>query len=45
MGNFLGVGFKGAIGISLFTIVLIILLKVALTKYPVKGVTDLVNSI
>ena len=43
--NFLGLGVKKLIGISIFVIIFIVMLKVILTKYPVKGVSDVVQAV
>lgn len=41
----MGLGLKGLMGCALFTILLILLLKVALAKYPVKGVSDAIMAV
>lgn len=45
VGKFLGVGLTNAVGIAVFTILLIVLLKVIMVKYPVPGVTDVVATV
>ncbi|CAF1914811.1 MULTISPECIES: hypothetical protein [Bacillus subtilis group] len=43
--KFAGVGLKNMIVIGLFTMMLIVVSKVIVTKYPVNGVTQLVNAV
>lgn len=43
--KFGGVGLKNMIVISIFTMIMIVVLKVITIKHPVKGVTDFVNAI
>lgn len=43
--SFLGLGLKKLIGIGVFVILFIVILKVVLTKYPVKGVTDVIQAV
>jgi len=45
MEKFLGVGLVKATSIALYTIILIILLKVIFNKKPVKGLTEIINTI
>lgn len=45
LDKFLGLGLKNLFGVSFFIILLIILLKVAVNKKPIPGVTEAVNSI
>jgi len=44
-GAFLGIGFKNVVGIAVFTIILIVVLKVVLAKYPIKGASDIVHAV
>lgn len=44
-GNFLGLGLRNLIGVTLFVILLIVILKVVFTRYPVKGVSDVVQAV
>jgi len=41
----MGVGFKNLLGIGLFVILLIVVLKIVFTKYPIKGVSEVVQSV
>lgn len=43
MDKFLGVGLKAALGLFIFMILMIVFTKVIFNKYPVPGVTDIVN--
>ncbi|NRQ87291.1 hypothetical protein HQK35_18995 [Bacillus velezensis] len=43
--KFAGVGLKNMIVISLFTMMVIVVTKVIVTKHPVNGVTQLVNAV
>ncbi len=44
--RFLGVGISTAVGLAMFTIIMIILLKIAVNKYDMlKPVQDIVNTI
>jgi len=45
MSKFLGVGLVNGLGLALFTIAVIVVLKVGVNKYQVKGLTDVVNTI
>lgn len=45
MDKFLGVGLKGALVLSFFTMFVIVMTKVAFTKFPVKGVSEFVHSV
>jgi hypothetical protein len=45
MNKFGGVGLKNMFVISLFTMIMIVMLKVITVKHPIKGVTDFVNAI
>jgi len=42
---FLGVGFGKALGFLVFIIVGIVIVKTILNKYPVNGLTDIVNAV
>lgn len=44
-GNFLGLGLKNIFGLFFLFILLIVVLKVVLTKYPIKGVSEVVQSV
>lgn len=44
-GTFMGVGFRNLLGITLFVILMIVLLKIVFTKHPVKGVSEVVQAI
>jgi hypothetical protein len=41
--KFLGIGLKQGMAVSLFVIIFIVLFKVVLNKYPVKGLTEIIN--
>lgn len=43
--NFLGVGLKNAMGLWLFFILMTVVAKVAFTKYPVKGASEVINAV
>lgn len=43
--KFLGIGLKSGISMSLFVILMIVILKVVFNKYPVKGVTEIMNTV
>ncbi|MFE7740632.1 hypothetical protein [Bacillus cereus] len=43
--KFAGVGQKNMIVIALFTMMVIVVTKVIVTKHPVNGVTQLVNAV
>ena len=45
MERFAGVGMRNVLLISIMTMILIVLFKVVFVKYPVSGVTDMVNAI
>lgn len=45
MDRLFGIGLGNAIGLFLFFIIGIVVLKVVLTKHPIDGVTDFVNNI
>lgn len=45
MDKFLGMGLKKAMGFLIFIILGIVFLKVIVTKYPIPGVTELVQSV
>lgn len=40
-----GVGLKGAVILAVFTILFIVVAKVILTKYPVPGVSEVVQAV
>jgi hypothetical protein len=41
----MGVGLVNAVSIALFTMLVIIIAKIVSLKYPIKGVTELINTI
>lgn len=43
--SFLGLGLKNLIGVAIFVILFIVMLKVITIKHPVKGVTELVQTV
>jgi len=43
--KFAGVGLKNMIVIALFTMMVIVVTKVIVTKHPINGVTQLVNAV
>jgi hypothetical protein len=43
--KFAGVGLKNVVVIGLMTIIMIVVLKVVLTKHPVKGVTEIISAV
>lgn len=45
MDKFLGVGLKRALGLALFTIFIIVTLKVVFTKYEVPGISQVINAV
>lgn len=45
MDKFLGLGLKNLIGVLLFVIIGIVVLKTVLTKHPVKGVSEVVQAV
>lgn len=45
MEKFGGVGLKNMLVIALFTIVFIVMSKVILAKYPVKGLSEVVHAV
>jgi hypothetical protein len=44
-GNFMGLGLKNLIGIFIFVVVGIVVMKVVFTKYPVKGISDIAHAV
>ena len=42
--NFLGVGLTNALGLAIFTMIIIVCLKVIFTKHEVEGVSQVVRS-
>lgn len=44
-GNFLGLGLKNIFGLFLLFMVLIVVMKVVLTKHPVPGVSEVVQAV
>ncbi len=45
MDKFLGVGLKNAVLLALFTMLIIVMTKVIFTKYPVRGLSELVQAV
>lgn len=45
MDKFLGVGLTNALGISLFTMLVIVMLKVIFTKHEVEGISEVVRTV
>lgn len=45
MERFAGVGMRNVLTISIMTMILIVIFKVVFNKYPVSGVSDMVNAI
>jgi hypothetical protein len=43
--KFMGVGLKQALSLALFTILVIVALKVIVNKKPIPGVSDVVNAV
>ena len=44
-GKFLGVGIPHALGLALFTMLVIVVMKVIFTKHEVEGVSQVVRSV
>lgn len=45
MDRFAGVGMRNVLTIAVMTMILIVIFKVVFNKYPVSGVSDMVNAI
>ena len=45
MDRFLGVGIVNAVGIALFVILIIVVLKVIFAKWEVPGITDVIMAV
>lgn len=45
MNKIFGVGLPKALALALFTIIVIVMLKVIVTKYPVAGVSEIVQAV
>lgn len=45
MERFAGVGMRNVLMISIMTMIFIVIFKVIFVKYPVSGVSDMVNAI
>lgn len=43
MDSFLGMGLRKFVGLGIAIILFIVIVKVAFNKYPIPGVTDIVN--
>lgn len=43
--KFMGVGLKKALALWIFIIIMTVVAKVVLNKYPVKGLTDIINTV
>lgn len=41
----LGVGLGKALSLAIFTMIIVVMLKVILTRYPVTGLTEFVNAV
>lgn len=44
-GKFAGVGLTNALVLALLTILVIVALKVATAKYPITGLTDIIQAV
>lgn len=45
MEKFAGLGLKNLVLVSFFVILMIVMLKVIFTKYPVKGVSEVIHTV
>ena len=45
MDRFLGVGIVNAVGLAIFVILFIVVLKVILAKWPIPGLNDVVMAV
>lgn len=45
MDKFLGVGLTNALGIAVFTMLVIVMAKVVFTKYEVEGISEVVRTV
>lgn len=45
MDKFLGLGLKNLFGVLIFIMIGIVITKTILTKYPVKGVSEIVQAV
>jgi hypothetical protein len=45
MDKFLGVGLTNLTGIAIFTMLFIVMAKVVFIKYPIAGITDIVQTV
>lgn len=43
--KFLGVGLQKALGIAVFTMIVIIIFKIIFTKYEVEGISEVVRTV
>lgn len=43
--KFLGMGLKKGLSLGFFVIIMIVVLKVVANKYPVKGFTEIINTV
>lgn len=43
--KFLGVGIPKALGIAIFTMIVIIIFKIVFTKYEVEGISEVVRTV
>ena len=43
--KFLGIGLQNALGIAIFTMIVIISLKVIFTKYEIEGVSQVIRTV
>lgn len=45
MERFAGVGMRNVLTIAIMTMILIVVFKVVFNKYPISGVSDMVNAV
>lgn len=43
--KFAGVGLKNVVVIGMLTIIMIVVLKVIMSKHPVKGISEVINAV
>jgi hypothetical protein len=43
--KFLGIGLKSGLSMALFTMLVIVMVKVIFNKYPVRGITEIINTV
>lgn len=44
-GKFLGIGLQNALGIAMFTMLVIVCMKVIFTQHEVEGISEVVRSV